>query len=77
MTIVVFHWTGIGYMGGPVRYRRTFATPEDAQACTERVLEGRGEARYSVRCDDGILRRLGTADSAYTTHLIDRRKVAA
>ena len=77
MTVVTWHWRGLGRMGAPVRYKREFSSAAAARECMERVLEGRDEARHTVRCDDGVLRRLGTSDSAYSCDVIERRPASA
>lgn len=78
MTILTFHWQGLGYLGGPVRYRKSFDDATAAADFRERVMEGRvPEARYRVRTDDGVLRRLGTSDSCYTAEIVEQRKAVA
>lgn len=83
--VLTFHWQGLGRLGGPVRYRKSFDASAEADQFRLDVMEGRkapkgqpkAPAEWTVRCDDGKLRRLGTADSCYTTELVERRQPAA
>ena len=73
-TVLTFHWSGLGFLSGPVRHRRQFDSFEIARDFRERVMEGRvPEARYRVRTDDGVIRRLGTADACYEVQILNRK----
>ena len=77
VAVVTWTWRGLGYCGGADRYKRGFDDAAEAQACMERVLEGRDEATWTVICESGERRRLGSADSGFCCTVVERKAVAA
>ena len=77
MTVVRWSFAGLGYLGGADHYTREFASRDAARECQERVLEGREEARWTVRTDSGVMRRLGAATGSQLFDVVERRPAAA
>lgn len=82
---VEFTWRGLGKCGGADRYKRDFESREDAQDFMTDVLELRkappgqpkAPAEWTVICESGERRLLGSADSGFLVSLVERKAVAA
>jgi hypothetical protein len=63
--------------GDGVKYACSFPTAERRQEVMDHALEGRQEGLWSVKCSDGVERKLRTAISCSTVAVVQRREAVA